>query len=275
MTTVVIRGIGEIGSAVAHALFRAGYAAVIHQPDMPLTTRRHMAFADAMFDGTARLDGVCARKVADPAALAAVIAGGGEIPIVTTALASLLDSVRPQVLVDAQLRKRSTPESQRGLAPLVIGLGPNFVAGGNVDIVVETSWDDLGKIIRRGPSLPLTGEPRMLAGHGRERFVYAPRAGTFRTTYDIGAPVRAGETIATIGASALCAPLAGILRGIVRDNVAVPAGTKVIEVDPTGNPATACGVGERPYTIAAAVLHIVNEHRSAMPPRDRTSQALR
>ena len=42
-----------------------------------------------------------------------------------------------------------------GLAPLTIGLGPNFVAGETIDIVVETSWEQLGHVVTRGSALPL------------------------------------------------------------------------------------------------------------------------
>jgi xanthine dehydrogenase accessory factor len=48
------------------------------------------------------------------------------------------------------MRKRDVPEVQRGLAPLTIGLGPNFLAGGNVDVGIERHWDDLGRVIREG-----------------------------------------------------------------------------------------------------------------------------
>ena len=47
---VLVRGIGDIGSAVAHNLLRAGYGVVIHDSSKPTTTRRGMAFADAAFE---------------------------------------------------------------------------------------------------------------------------------------------------------------------------------------------------------------------------------
>ena len=56
-----MRGIGDIGSAVAHALFIEGLRVVIHDDPAPTTTRRGMAFADAVFDGRATLDGVDTR----------------------------------------------------------------------------------------------------------------------------------------------------------------------------------------------------------------------
>jgi xanthine dehydrogenase accessory factor len=47
------------------------------------------------------------------------------------------------------MRKRDRPEVQRGLAPLAIGLGPNFVAGGAIHIMVETRWEQTPQLGRR------------------------------------------------------------------------------------------------------------------------------
>ena len=39
------------------------------------------------------------------------------IPVVVTDLTALLDVVRPDVLINARMRKRAYPEVQRGLTP--------------------------------------------------------------------------------------------------------------------------------------------------------------
>ena len=253
-----MRGAGDIGSAVAHRLYRAGYAVLLHDGAQPATTRRSMAFADAIFDGSAVREGVTAVRVDELDALEALLRVREAIPVVTAGLSEVLDAARPIVLVNARMRKRNRPEPQRGLAPLTVGLGPGFVAGENVDLAVETSWgDDLGRVIERGPTLPLEGEPRPIGGHARDRYVYAPHAGIFRTACRIGQLVLADELIAHIDATPLHAPLDGALRGLTRDGVPVAAGTKVIEVDPRGVTATVTGIGERPGRIAAGVLRAV------------------
>ena len=49
---VLVLGAGDVGSAVAHALFHAGRAVVLQDgPAPPAAPRRGMAFADAFFDG--------------------------------------------------------------------------------------------------------------------------------------------------------------------------------------------------------------------------------
>ncbi len=253
MARVLIRGSGDVGSAVAHLLVREGHEVVMHDVELPTAPRRGMAFADAIFDGARELEGVLARRVDAVEGLRAV--GPSEVLVTTAALADVLGAMLPDVLVDARMRKRAVPEGQRGLARLTIGLGPNFVAGETTDLAIETQWGDaLGTIVVEGPTKALGGEPRAFEGHARDRFVYAPAAGVMRTSAAIAQRVSAGEVVATIGSQELVAPLDGILRGLVHDGVPVDLGAKVVEVDPRGDLTKVLGIGPRPRRIAEGVL---------------------
>lgn len=264
MGRVVIRGVNDIASAVAHRLFLNGAAVVVHEREQPSVSRRGMAFADAIFAGRAELAGVTAVLVTDLTQVLPLLTARETIPVAVAELSALLAAVRPAVLVDARMRKRAIPETQRGLAPLTIGLGPNFVAGETVDLAIETAWGaDLGTVVARGPTRPLAGEPRPLAGHGRDRYVYAPAAGVFRTHRRVGEAIMAGEIVAYLDALPLSAPLDGVLRGLTHDGVPVASGTKVIEVDPRGADAAVKGIGERPDRIANGVLNALSMWRAS------------
>jgi len=251
---VLVRGVGDVGSAVAHALFGAGYAVVMHDVAAPLTTRRRMAFADAMYRGRATLAGVNARRADSCADIDALLVAREALAVTHLDLGEVLAHLRPSVLIDARMRKRAAPEDQRPWAALVVGLGPGFVAGGNVHLAVETEWGErLGSVLEHGATAPLRGEPRALAGRGRERFVYAARGGRFTTAAAIGDRVEAGALIGRLDALAVRAPLAGAVRGLVHDGVEVTAGTRLLEIDPRPEPELE-GLGRRPRRIAAAVL---------------------
>jgi xanthine dehydrogenase accessory factor len=257
---VLVRGIGDVGSAVAHLLWAKGHRVAIHDgPEPPRTHRRRMAFTDAWFDGTACLDGIEARRLSDPSNLNVNLQGRDAIPILVGAFEHALNSGAWNVLVDARMRKRAEPEDQRCLAPFVIGLGPGFVAGRNVDRAIETSWGDrLGAVIEDGATLPLAGEPRVIGNIGRERFVYAPAAGAVHGRANIGAPVQVGEVIGDIDGAVILAPLTGNLRGIPRAGVPVTARDKIAEIDPRPpNEADFAGLGERPRRIAMGVLRAI------------------
>ena len=266
MSVVIVRGIGDIGSAVAHLLFREGFGVIIHDEPRPTTTRRGMAFTDAVFDGQAVLDDTRAVCVDTVDQVMDALARGDTIPVYVHALERLLSTTRHQVLVDARVRKHGVPEVQIGCAELTIALGPALVAGQHAHLVVETSWDGLGAVITEGASIPLAGEPRPIAGHARDRYVYAPLDGVFRTKARIGDAVRQGEEVAAIGTEVLRAPLDGVLRGLTHDDVPVGVGTKVIEVDPRGRAEEVRGIGERPFRIASGVLSAVRNWRGARDP---------
>src|SRR6266566_10166260 len=94
--SVLVRGIGDIGSAVAHRLFEAGQRVVIHDVPAPAAARRGMAFTDAIFDGSAVLEGVTCRRVEQLPELAEV---SGWIAATTLPLEEVVASLRPTVLV--------------------------------------------------------------------------------------------------------------------------------------------------------------------------------
>ena len=186
-----------------------------------------------------------------------MLACGRAIPALASDWRDVADELHVDVIVDARMKKHSTPETFKGAAPLTIGLGPNFTAGETSDIVVETSWEAPGEIIKTGASLPLSGEPQRLGGHGRERYVYAPLAGLLLTTFEIGEHVLVGQTIATLAGTPILAPLTGTLRGLTHSGVNVAQGMKIVEVDPREPDANVRGIGERPRRVAAGVLQAI------------------
>jgi len=216
-----------------------------------------MAFADAVFDGHAELEGVRALRSDGLRDLSSLLVAREAIPVVVADLSEALETVRPEVLVDARMRKRTTPEAQLGLAPLTIGLGPGFVASETTDVVVETSWEALGRVVTSGSALPLAGEPRAIAGIGRDRYVYAPVSGVFHTLFRIGDRVQRDEIVARIESAALLAPFAGVIRGLTRNGVSVSVGTKVLEIDPRSDAPVFRGIAERPARIADGVVDAI------------------
>ncbi len=254
MALVLVRGSGDVGSAVAHALFTEHQKVILQDDPAPAYTRRGMGFTDAFFDGKAELEHVIAKRSSLGGHLQSMLACGRAIPALPNDWREVVDAVHPDVLIDARMRKRVMPETLRGAASLTIGLGPNFVAGDMTDIVIETSWEAPGQVITQGASLPLRGEPQRLGGHGRERFVYASQTGVFETQCAIGEYLHAGQAIATLAGTPILAPLSGRLRGLTHTGVEVLQGAKIVEIDPREPNTNVYGIGARPRRIAAGVL---------------------
>lgn len=263
---ILVRGSGDIGSAVAYFLFRAGHRVLIHDLPCPPHTRRGMAFADALFERTCMLEGMLGKRARDAEDIPPMLSCRRALPLADISVELSIQALEPDVIVDARMQKHELPEQQRGSAPVTIGLGPGFVAGEQVDLVVETAWgDELGRLIHRGSSKPLGSSPRPLGGLGRERFGSAPVEGVFRTAAAIGTKVRKGQIIATIESEEVVCPATGVLRGLCHDGARVKAGAKVVEVDPRLEDASVFGLGKRPSTIALGVLSAL-DGLNAQPP---------
>ncbi|WP_296556980.1 hypothetical protein [Pigmentiphaga sp.] len=261
LQVAVVRGSNDIGSAVAHAMFSAGMVVVLHDTEMPAHGRRAMAFTDAFYAGSAFLDGVPAHHFTD---IESICRSAGNVQVVMTTalpLLRLITALRSGIVVDARMRKRSIPDDERHLAPLLIGIGPGFNAGRNCSVAIESAWgQDLGKVIWEGPTATLAGEPQALNGAGRERYVYAPASGTWRTPCQVGQTVKPGQIVGYLGTTAVSAPIGGTLRGLAHDNAIATERQKVVEVDPSPQ-ASISGLGARPSVIARGVLNAATTRR--------------
>jgi xanthine dehydrogenase accessory factor len=254
----IVVGCGDVGSAVAHALHRAGCAVVLVDHADPPWTRRGMAYADAWYVGTADLAHIDACFCASVRSIPFVLDRRDMIAATTWSWQGVAAALHPIAIIDARVVKRQAPATLKTndtASPLTVGLGPGFVAGAHVDIAIETAWgEDLGAIIESGGTRPFEGEPRRVGGAGRERYVYAAKAGRFQTDRRIGDRVAAGEDIATLGGDSIAAPLAGVLRGLSARGARIGAGQKIVEVDPRDDPSLCFGLGERPGRIATGVV---------------------
>jgi xanthine dehydrogenase accessory factor len=252
---VLIRGGNDIASAVAHRLFASGYRVMILEAPQPLTVRRGMAYASAVYDGRMTLFGVTAEHARTLEQALALLETRRVIPVLGSDEAGILAAISPQVLVDARLRKKERSSSRITEAPLVIGLGPGFTAGIEAHLVIETNrGPNLGRLITHGEAEPYTGEPVEIGGYGKARYLYAARAGMFRTSLDLGSRVERGQVVGEVAGDPLVATIGGTIRGIVRDNLIVPAGTKLVDIDPRKTPAPLSELSQKAWAIADAVL---------------------
>jgi xanthine dehydrogenase accessory factor len=225
-----------------------------------------MAFTDALYGTPIMLEGVLAKRAAALENLRHMLVCRQAIAMVTDEFDAVLETVAPDVLVDARMHKRDAPRPLMGIARFTIGLGPGFAPGVNVDVAVETQWGPhLGLVLETGHTRALAGEPRKLSGRGRERFVYAAGAGSFRSALEIGDRVHAGQVVGHIDDVAVKAPLTGWLRGLAHNGAQVSEGGKIVEID-VAEPPRGRELGERPRRIAAGVMQAL-ERATRLPPQ--------
>ena len=243
---IVVRGGGDLATGTIHKLRSCGFPVLVLEAAAPSAIRRNAAFSEAVYEGSATVEGLTCTLTAD----------------VEEALA-LLDRVKPAAVVDAILAKRNLG-THRGMAPLTIALGPGFTAPGDVDVVVETQrGHDLGRLIRSGAAAPNTGVPGLIAGVGADRVLHAPSAGIFRNVKKITDTVRKGEVLARIETAdgdsiPLPATIDGLLRGLLRDGYPVTKGFKVADIDPRLEEYKNCfTISDKARCIAGGVLEAV------------------
>jgi xanthine dehydrogenase accessory factor len=260
---VLIKGGGDLASGVAHRLHRAGFPVVITELPQPTVIRRTVAFASAVFEGQVTVEGVTARRLDDLAAVPTALAEG-VIPVLVDPPAEAVRRLQPDVVVDAIVAKRNTGTRLTD-APIVVALGPGFVAGVDCHAVVETQRGHyLGRVILAGAAAPSTGEPGEVAGVGGERVLRSPVAGTFRGRRRIGEPVVAGDVVAEVDGAPVIAAIAGVLRGLLHDGLAVHPGLKVGDVDPRGQPEYCFTISDKARAVAGGVLEAILYLRGRM-----------
>jgi xanthine dehydrogenase accessory factor len=258
---VLVLGGGELGSAVAHRLVRSGIQVAIADLEAPACIRRGVSFAVALTEGAKQVEGVTAVAVRS-AAGARETASAGKIPVVTVGtdpgdIPRLVGEIGADVVVDARMLKRNQGVL-RGLAPLVVGLGPGFEAPRQVHAVVETNrGHDLGRVLYEGQAQPDTGVPGDIGGYTDQRLLRAPASGVFLARAALGQSVAAGETVGSVEGSPVAVQIAGLLRGLVADGARVRAGQKIGDVDPRGEAIDFETISDKGRAVAGSVLEVI------------------
>ncbi len=224
---VLLRGAGDLATGVAWRLKRAGFGVVMCELEHPLTVRRAVAFSTAVVEGSVTVEGM--RAVRASVTEAITLAHSDVVPVV---ISPGLPPLPADVVVDARMAKWVL-DTTIDDAPLVLALGPGLTAGRDCHAVIETMRGSrLGRVFWQGCAAPNTGAPGVIGGHGSERVLRAPAAGVVRWHAAIGDIVAGRVVLGTVGDTQVCAPFAGLVRGLVADGTPVAKGLKIGDVDP-------------------------------------------
>lgn len=248
----MIKGAGDLATGVAYRFIRSGFRVVMTELEQPKVVRRTVAFAEAVFEGTAIVEGVRARRATAERALD--VALDGDAAVIVDPGAEVVTKLCPDIVIDAIMAKRNTG-TYRTDAPVVIALGPGFAAGIDVHAVVETNRGHrLGRVILHGRAEPDTGVPAPVDGHAADRVLRAPMDGPFTSVCGIGDAVAAGDVVGHVEGEPVVATFAGCLRGLIHDGVAVTAGMKVGDVDPRAKREHCFTISDKALAISGGAL---------------------
>jgi len=249
----VIRGGGDLATGIACRLHNAGIRVVITEIGKPTVIRRTVSFAQAVYEGEACVEGIRAR-LAGSLSEAAMIRKQGAIPVIVDEDMRSFRGTKPYMLVDAILAKRNLGTTRR-MADIVIGVGPGFTAGVDVDAVVETMrGHDLGRVILEGSAKPNTGIPGSISGYSTERVLRSPKEGRVKIVRDIGSLVQKGDVLALVDGAEIRTEIGGVVRGMIQEGFMVSAGMKMADVDPRGEPSSCFTVSDKARSVGGGVL---------------------
>ena len=258
---IIVRGGGDLATGIIHRLHSAGFPVLILETEKPAAIRRQVSFCEAVYEGTATVEGVTAVKI-DSISQIPETHEKNQIPILIDPFGHSIELLKPAMVLDAIIAKKNLG-TNRSMAPVTAAVGPGFTAGVDVDFVIESMrGHNLGRIITSGTALPNTGIPGNIGGYTGERVLHAEAAGVMQNICHIGDIVTKGQPIAQIvtadGSSVpVCATIPGIIRGLIRDGYQVPKGFKIADIDPREDQLKNCfTISDKARCIAGSVLEI-------------------
>ncbi len=254
---IVIKGAGEMASAVAWRLYKANLQKILMlETENPLAVRRAVSFCEAVHAGyqvVEKVEAVLVKGLVDTHRAWE----NGKIAVAADPQWLLVDIIHPNIVVDAILAKKNLGTRMQE-AELVIGLGPGFDAGNDAHMVVETNrGHNLGRIITAGPAEPYPGIPGSIGGYAEERVLRAPRNGKFMTRRSIGDSVRADEVVGFVQEAKVRTRIGGVVRGLIRSETSVTTGLKLGDIDPRGAEHNCYTISDKARAIGGAVLEAV------------------
>ena len=191
---IICRGGGDLATGIVHRLFRAGFPVLVLETDSPAAIRRQVSFSEAVYDGTTTVEGVTAERIASASrTVIDQVLEAGRVPLLVDPEGSSIAVLKPDIVVDAIIAKKNLGTTKE-MAPLVIGVGPGFIAGEDVDLVVESMrGHNLARIFTTGSALPNTGIPGNIGGFTKERVLHAEADGYMKNIHQIGDVVEKGD----------------------------------------------------------------------------------
>jgi len=261
---VLMRGGGDLGSGIALRLHRTGFKIVITEIDMPLVLRRTVAFANAIYEKEMVVESVKSKFTPDLRNIESYFQSK-IIPVLIDPENKIEKHISPHVLIDARMLKTYYPCSLNE-KPLIIGIGPGFIANNNCHAVIESNRGHfLGRVIWNGCAQENTGTPGMIGVNNHERVIRAPSNGLIKNGLGIGTIVKKGDVLGFVGNEEIIANISGCLRGLMHDGIKVNIGEKIGDIDPRNDVSLINYVSEKSLAIAGGVLEAITSYFRLVP----------
>ena len=212
---IIVRGGGDLATGTIYKLKKSGFPVLILETANPSAIRRNVAFCEAVYQGIQTVEDMTCH-LAESVEQAQQFLAEGKLTVLVDPAGESIRELKPLAVVDGILAKKNLGTS-RDMAPITVALGPGFVAGQDVDAVIETKrGHNLGRVLWNGSAAPNTGIPGIIGGYGKERVIHCPAAGILRNVKKITDTVSKGDVIALVETETGTVPVEATLDGILR-----------------------------------------------------------
>lgn len=257
---IIVRGAGDLATGIIYRLYKSGFKILALEDEKPSAIRRSVSFSECIYNLEQTVEGVKSKKVNNLKEMQECW-DNKEIPVIIDPKAQYIKNLKPEIVVDAIIAKKNYGTNIK-MAPITIALGPGFIAGKDVSIVIETMrGHNLGRLIFDGEALANTGEPGEIGGVTKQRVIYSEKEGIFRSVKKIGESVKKNQVLGYVDNTPIYATIEGILRGVIPDNYLVKSKLKIADIDPRLNEYSNCfTISDKARSLGGSVLEaILNE----------------
>jgi xanthine dehydrogenase accessory factor len=254
---VLIKGAGDIATGVAYRLYKSGFNIAMSEIDNPTVVRRTVSFGECVYKDNWEVEGVESIYLEDIKKINRTWENS-KIPVFNKFYVEEFKKLMsPEIIVDARMMKKIN-DTQIDEAEIVIGLGPGFKAGDNVNAVVETYRGHyLGRAIYKGEAMAYKNRPGEVPGYSIDRVVSAPVEGVFTSKKKIGDQIEKGEHFGYVNSIPVKAKISGIIRGMIYPGIKVDKNKKIGDIDNRNIKEYCFTISEKALAIGGGVLEAI------------------
>lgn len=260
---ILIKGAGDLASAVAVRLYRAGYKIIMTDISIPTAVRRTVSFSRAVYEKEIVIEeirGVLVDDFKD-----AVEKSKDAIAVIIDPKAEIVSYLKPDIVIDCIMAKKNIGTNIND-ANLVIGIGPGFLPGKDCHCCIETQRGHyLGRVFRDRAAAENTGIPGTIGGYSVERIIRAVEDGIFIPNVNIGDNVSENQVVAYVLKNTgeklpIYAQIKGVVRGLLQNGVKVKKNMKSGDIDPRAVVEHCNFVSDKGLAIGGGVLEAVTAY---------------
>ena len=265
MPLVLILGAGELGTACALRLTRAGFPVFLLEEEKPFDIYQSRTFSSAVYLGNRTIEGITVRTMADAlgrdivpektstAEFVIFESANREIALIHPAQWDEIQSLKFHYVVTT---KASLFSHERFAKWKVIGFSAEIDVV-NYSYTVCDQGPFMGRVIYPFLAEHIQRQSSHIRDEKPGQRIKTPIEGIFEARKQINDVVYEKDVLATITGIPILSPERGRVTGLLNSGVIVPAGLEFMEISPLHSRVDGMVIPKESFTLAGAVLEAI------------------